>query len=74
MKRKLAIVSLVVRDYDEAIDFFVKILGFELIGDREVPEQNKRWVVQSAQQFFGRCKRRANVQHNLDGIEAEQQI
>lgn len=45
MKRKLAIVSLVVRDYDEAIDFFVKILGFELIEDRDVPEQNKRWVV-----------------------------
>lgn len=45
MKRKLAIVSLVVRDYDEAIDFFVDILGFELIEDREVPEQAKRWVV-----------------------------
>lgn len=45
MKRKLAIVSLVVRDYDEAIDFFIDILGFELIEDRDVPEQNKRWVV-----------------------------
>ena len=45
MKRKLAIVSLVVRDYDEAIGFFVNILGFELIEDRDVPEQNKRWVV-----------------------------
>ena len=45
MKRKLAIVSLVVRDYDEAIDYFVKILGFELLEDRDVPEQSKRWVV-----------------------------
>jgi catechol 2,3-dioxygenase-like lactoylglutathione lyase family enzyme len=45
MKRKIAIVSLVVRDYDEAIDFFVNILDFELVEDRDVPEQNKRWVV-----------------------------
>jgi len=45
MKRKLAIVTLVVRDYDEAIDFFVNTLDFELVEDREVPEQKKRWVV-----------------------------
>ena len=45
MKRKLAIISLVVRDYDEAIDFFVNTLDFELVEDREVPEQKKRWVV-----------------------------
>ena len=45
MKRKLAIVSLVVRDYDEAIDYFVSVLGFELLEDRDVPEQSKRWVV-----------------------------
>ncbi|MDT8437893.1 MAG: VOC family protein [Wenzhouxiangellaceae bacterium] len=38
-------VSLVVRDYDEALDFFVDKLGFELIEDTPVPEQNKRWVV-----------------------------
>ena len=45
MKRKLAIVSLVVPDYDEAIDFFVNTMDFELVEDREVPEQQKRWVV-----------------------------
>lgn len=45
MNRKLGLVSLVVRDYDEAIDFFVNTLGFELIEDRDVPEQKKRWVV-----------------------------
>src|SRR6185369_10547801 len=38
-------VALVVRDYDEAIDFFTKTLHFTLIEDRFVPEQNKRWVV-----------------------------
>lgn len=34
-----------VRDYDEAIDFYTNTLGFVLIDDSFVPEQNKRWVV-----------------------------
>jgi catechol 2,3-dioxygenase-like lactoylglutathione lyase family enzyme len=38
-------VSLVVRDYDEALAFYVGKLGFTLIEDSFVPEQNKRWVV-----------------------------
>ena len=38
-------VSLVVRDYDEAIEFFVGTLGFVLIEDSAVREQGKRWVV-----------------------------
>jgi catechol 2,3-dioxygenase-like lactoylglutathione lyase family enzyme len=38
---------LVVRDYDEAIAFFVEILGFRLVEDTPVPEQAKRWVVVS---------------------------
>ena len=37
-------VSLLVREYDEAIDFFVGTLGFELLHDDFLPEQNKRWV------------------------------
>jgi catechol 2,3-dioxygenase-like lactoylglutathione lyase family enzyme len=41
----LAMLSLVVRDYDEALSFYVGKLGFELIEDTPVPEQNKRWVV-----------------------------
>jgi len=40
-------VALLVRDYDEAIAFFVAKLGFELIEDSPVPEQSKRWVVVS---------------------------
>lgn len=43
--RRIAMVSLVVRDYDEALDFFVGKLGFGLVEDSPVPEQNKRWVV-----------------------------
>ena len=45
MKQSLLHVALVVRDYDEAIDFFTGKLGFTLVEDRYVPEQDKRWVV-----------------------------
>ena len=38
-------VSLVVRDYDEAIKFFVGTLGFVLVEDSPIPDQEKRWVV-----------------------------
>jgi catechol 2,3-dioxygenase-like lactoylglutathione lyase family enzyme len=36
-------VSLVVRDYDEAIDWFTRVLGFTLVEDTQQP--GKRWVV-----------------------------
>ena len=45
MNQSLGLVSVVVRDYDEAIAFYVGVLGFTLIEDKFVPEQNKRWVV-----------------------------
>ncbi len=45
MVQSLGLVSLVVRDYDEAIDFYVNTLGFELVDDTYQPEQDKRWVV-----------------------------
>lgn len=45
MKQRLGLVSLVVRDYDEALAFFVGKLGFRPVEDSEVPEQQKRWVV-----------------------------
>ncbi len=37
-------ISLVVRDYDEAIDFYVDKLGFQLIEDTRLSEE-KRWVL-----------------------------
>jgi catechol 2,3-dioxygenase-like lactoylglutathione lyase family enzyme len=40
-------ISIVVRDYDEAIDFYVNKLKFELIQDIYQAEQDKRWVVVS---------------------------
>ncbi|HEX4858921.1 MAG TPA: VOC family protein [Usitatibacteraceae bacterium] len=45
MKQSLGLVALLVRDYDEAIHFFVGTLGFSLLEDSPVPEQGKRWVV-----------------------------
>lgn len=38
-------IALVVKDYDEAIDFYTKKLRFTLIEDTYQPEQDKRWVV-----------------------------
>ena len=43
--QSLGLVSLVVRDYDEAIAFYVGVLGFTLVEDSAVPAQGKRWVV-----------------------------
>lgn len=40
----LAHISLLVRDYDEAIAFYSR-LGFELVEDTFIPEQKKRWVI-----------------------------
>jgi catechol 2,3-dioxygenase-like lactoylglutathione lyase family enzyme len=45
MKQSIVHIALVVRDYDEAIDFYVNTLGFELLDDTYQPEQDKRWVV-----------------------------
>ena len=47
MKQSILHVALVVRDYDEAIDFYCKKLNFELIDDTYQPKQDKRWVVVS---------------------------
>jgi len=45
MKQTIGYVSLVVRDYDEAIKFYVETLDFVLIEDTLVESQNKRWVL-----------------------------
>jgi catechol 2,3-dioxygenase-like lactoylglutathione lyase family enzyme len=45
MKQSLGLVALVVREYDEALDFFVGTLGFSLVEDTYIPAQDKRWVV-----------------------------
>lgn len=47
MIQSIVHIALVVRDYDEAIDFYTKKLHFELIEDTYQAEQDKRWVVVS---------------------------
>lgn len=47
MKQSIIHVALVVRDYDEAIDFFTKKLNFRLVEDTYQPAQDKRWVLVS---------------------------
>lgn len=45
MKHAIYHVALVVRDYDEAIAFYTRKLGFTLVEDSYQPAQDKRWVV-----------------------------
>ncbi len=45
MKQSIVHIALVVRDYDEAIEFYTKKLHFRLLEDTYQPEQDKRWVV-----------------------------
>ncbi|MEO6043830.1 MAG: VOC family protein [Tepidiformaceae bacterium] len=45
MNQSIAHVTLLVRDYDEAIEFYTKMLHFTLVEDSYVPDQNKRWVL-----------------------------
>ena len=45
--RRLGAISYLVRDYDEAIDWFVRVLGFTLIEDTPLGG-GKRWVLVAA--------------------------
>ena len=47
MKQSILNVTLVVRDYDEAIEFFTHTLHFCLVEDTYQPAQDKRWVLVS---------------------------
>ena len=44
MNQRLAHVTLLVRDYDEAIAFYTNVLGFSLTSDLDMGD-GKRWVV-----------------------------
>jgi len=45
MEQRIAHVALVVADYDEAIAFYTRKLGFTLVEDTYQPAQDKRWVI-----------------------------
>lgn len=44
MKQSIAHIALLVKDYDEAIEFFTEKLHFTVLEDVYQPEQDKRWV------------------------------
>jgi catechol 2,3-dioxygenase-like lactoylglutathione lyase family enzyme len=44
MEQRLAAVAVVVRDYDEALEYYRGVLGFELVSD-EALGAGKRWVL-----------------------------
>jgi catechol 2,3-dioxygenase-like lactoylglutathione lyase family enzyme len=52
MPQKIAQIALVVKDYDEAINFYTKKLHFSLIEDT-VLSPTKRWVVVAPQNSIG---------------------
>ena len=45
MKQSIGCIAVVVGDYDEAIKFYIEILGFGLVEDTYIADQNKRWVL-----------------------------
>ena len=45
MKQSIGLTALLVRDYDEALNFYVGRLGFKVVEDTYIPAQDKRWVV-----------------------------
>ncbi|OWA33463.1 hypothetical protein B9G55_22645 [Saccharibacillus sp. O16] len=47
MMQSIVHIALVVKDYDEAIEFYTQKLYFTLVEDIYQPEQDKRWVVVS---------------------------
>ena len=54
MKQSIIHIALLVREYDEAIDFYVKKLRFKLIEDTCVSDQ-KRWVLVQPPGSSGCC-------------------
>ena len=43
--QSIGLTAVLVRDYDEALNFYVGLMGFKLLEDTYVAAQDKRWVV-----------------------------
>ena len=54
MKRKIAHISLIVNDYDEALDFYINKLNFNLVEDTQLSD-TKRWILISPKEACGSC-------------------
>lgn len=56
MERIIGQISILVKDYDEAINYYTNVLGFELVEDTVLTPE-KRWVVIKAKNSSGQgCK------------------
>jgi catechol 2,3-dioxygenase-like lactoylglutathione lyase family enzyme len=69
MKQSIGYVSLLVRDYDEAIAFYTTLLGFEVVEDAPLHD-GKRWVL-LAPPGSAECRlllAKAGKKAELDGI------
>lgn len=73
MTQHIGLISVVVRDYDEAIAFYVGVLGFTLIEDTYQPAQAKRWVVVAPSGAKEACLllARATNEHQLARVGAQ---
>ena len=63
----LSLTALLVRDYDEAIDWYTKVLGFRLVTD-EVQGGGKRWVVIEDEAGRGLLLAKANKPEELAAV------
>lgn len=54
MKQSIIHIALLVKDYDEAIDFYVKQLSFKVVEDTRLSDQ-KRWVLVQPPGSSGCC-------------------
>ncbi|MDB9732512.1 VOC family protein [Polaribacter sp.] len=74
MRQSIVHIALVVKDYDEAIEFYTKKLNFELIEDIYQPEQDKRWVVVAPPNSIGTtillARASKPIQENFIGNQA----
>jgi uncharacterized glyoxalase superfamily protein PhnB len=55
MSQYIAQIAIVVRDYNEAIQYYTTVLNFELIEDTKLSEE-KRWVVVQPKGSINGCK------------------
>jgi catechol 2,3-dioxygenase-like lactoylglutathione lyase family enzyme len=69
MEQSIAHIALLVRDYDEAIDFYVKKLSFVLVEDTKLSD-TKRWVLVKPFNSAGVCLLLAKAanEHQILGV------
>jgi lactoylglutathione lyase len=77
VRQRIANVAVVVRDYDEAIAYYTRVMGFELVEDKDLGGE-KRWVLVRPRNSTGTClllARAANLhQHSRVGDQTGKRV